>query len=502
MSWHDQDGPWSRAARRRVRFLTAATIIHSLFGILAIIATVTVMDAGLMSMVIWIMPLVMIASTAAFVRTRHRVNQLKQRIPGRNGAICPKCWLDIDEHMACPRCARNFSLDELQEYWTEFFVVPRVAMERRARLLQRSAARGHLLQRIKSLPLIARQSPRGLIVFTTIVWLPLILLSSWLFERSFIGSVIEYSSVMLGVLGASLVLIGTRHTHQGTAHCAQCNYQRAPQNKDVTRCPECNAAWSEPGGLIRVRRERQSTWIAVGVICMVCAAVVFGGKITQSGLLSRLMPTSALIQDVGGYDPRLMAELRKRTLSPDEHHSLIVHLLDRRDNNKHLHSDARNWLATELLAGRIAQQDRVRLFNGIFHGTLDTPRAVQFGETFNVTLKAEYHGTLDVPAGLGTAIFIEGFNVNDQPAPTGIELERSYPLLLAQAPEYTVRHAVRAVEMKDMSIAMAYWIVVGPSALLPHSAALDVDGQLVLPPGITWVERRVITADVGVVRSE
>lgn len=177
-----------------------------------------------------------------------------------------------------------------------------------------------------------------------------------------------YLSMTPAVVGGLLVwgvclrlgLLGERGV-DGALRCAACDYPYEGAGSD--RCPECGAAWHEPGSLL-ARHSKQERWNPGAVVCYVVLFVVIVLSVSQREKFYAITPTGRLVASVGvhgeSYDRELWEHINGRALTQAQTTRLAERILDEPAADR-LNSFASDWLYDRLVAGEIPQ-DHIERF--------------------------------------------------------------------------------------------------------------------------------------------
>ena len=213
-------------------------------------------------------------------------------------------------------------------------------------------------------------SPWRPVVWGSVIWagftsLPLIFGGGGSVLVAMIGAL-----PMAGMFTSFSVLSISRKRRGKTVRCAACEYDLSGIQIEGggpdphARCPECGGDLGKRGGTVLGEKvwSRGAIVIAVLLLIPILATFIvpaFAGYNAINKVTARILPTGSLIRQISctkGFRMDEWAELRTRTLTPEQCDTLAAGLLTRDALQLHAWSDEAKWLVAEFAAGRLSPE--------------------------------------------------------------------------------------------------------------------------------------------------
>ncbi len=503
-NWTEYRSPWARGMRRRMGGqMLALTVILAVAGALFWMLTSTA-PAGksfVTHPVILFLGLMLFALVCFFGWQFHVDLRIARLIPARDGYLCPSCRSVLpsdDDAGTCARCGKPYSGDRLRAHWEQYALAPLSARSWPAAPDREPAtASGSGMTRRQQ---IVTWLSLGLLL---VAWPTVV---SWLRGSSLAAATIEsVPMIAIGVcwgLGLNVLMFVYQSRRGDSRHCARCDYMQPPQGEAPSACPECRAAWLEPGGTVRGER-RPVPWsslIACGLLLvwigMSLLAPTTGFSLNKS--LLRLVPNAALIHDAArdaGARQDAWDELAGRTLSAEQELELARGLLDLRARKCYLGEAAGTWFFNRIQAGVLPEDVVQRFFGEALRIWIEAPERARVGEALQVAIGSE-HCLSTLPVGIYEYLYIDGFAFGE-PASRADCRDRSIYANLLDDPRYRVTATFVPKKPGPLVIRLRAWLAVGPG-LSRDTAVWRPDGTPRLPSSVVRVEAFDITRTIEV----
>jgi hypothetical protein len=276
-------------------------------------------------------------------------------------------------------------------------------------------------------------------------------------------------------------------------HCPECEYEfNFAEDEAPIRCPECGTPWL--GRLKRGRKVRSYRLMGMGVGLAIFGAL-FMSPVLWLPWLGRSLPTPLLYAALY-VSPRSAfmgwEELAKRQLEPRWTRIMAERVLGHREQDAWDRAPS-EWLESVLAAGQAPVDVAERFYRAGFRATLELPRRVKVGETFEPRLRV----TLAAQGKDSPAVMFGGYRIDDGPV-VGRAKEPAWAhnlqpgLFSAYRDVFGV--ACRAERAGEIRVRAVYWVVYQPSY---WSVEWEPDGTPARPGNAAWFEKREVE---GVVR--
>ena len=196
--------------------------------------------------------------------------------------------------------------------------------------------------------------------------------------------------------------------------CANCDYQRPPLDEIPPRCPECGAAWREPGGTRRGRPVIRGTWLVLAIAAAVTLMSTASRSLMQvDGVTSGAIPTFLLLRSISidptsadqslQAGPAIWGALATRDLDEDWIRRITEHLLNLRESNPSAPPDRGSgaWLEEMAFSGRLPDDLLDAFFRSELRVVLEGPETAILGrpEVWRVAIKPGPHARRGTFAG-------------------------------------------------------------------------------------------------------
>ncbi len=327
-----------------------------------------------------------------------------------------------------------------------------------------------------------------------------------LLQKSVIVGVIMLFTWQSFFFGLLLLGLGGRRWVGDSEHCASCDNEKAVGAPGSARCPECDAAWNEPGATARGRFTRNRLQQFLGVALLLFGLWWFLSNPGRIGpLAARALPTGVLLDHAGTRVTSVTSvwnELERRSLTEEQRHLLAEDLLNRRLQVRYFSATpGAPWLEQQIRAGMLRPDLVDRFYQELLDLQLEGPLHTRMGEPVTVALRAEHR----LPSQGWTETcyaMIEGFRVGDSDQPIGRSEEAIAAVSLdngtgwnspAASVAATPRRPQTVTFTPERAGIMRVWfsaqvIVLGPDAD-PAQISWDESGALSLPAtGVVWCE--------------
>ena len=539
MGWEDPDSIWAKKMRLALTQRRRAARWQAIAGCFVVLAMSLQWVPNLLDPKGWdwvlgpamvglgILALVFGAINvwSVFFRRRSDEPDLVALVPEADGQVCAVCECGLDEQANCPKCHREFDEDKVREYWELFALEPHSAAELRAELLATTKIDGKMPKRRAWIT-----TPRGQMIYGIGVLLFVLMVipiaMGLMLGGSFVINAIRVLPFTLSlglIMGGALLGAtgrGLRRTGR-TRHCPECGYQQSPTRGDSACCPECATAWSGAGGAVTGKRERHPERIAIGIgvaaagfvwLMWQISSVFAGGSLFGPGRLAGALPTSSLVAQVTEWpstsDDEWLA-LSKRELSDEQRLALAEGLLDHRLRDPcgccgQLGGMAETWFVGALNAGELPDELVERYYAEMMDVSLEAPgQPVTVGEPFDVSLPIVNRmnpASIDAVADGGAYYFagLAVLNRDDRPA-SDVDIATNRPIAPLNPRAGPFVTTITATAPGTLHVQAVLWKVVGPTAVVRLPASWNDDGTPVIPTGVTWWKRVVLTGTIEIV---
>lgn len=214
------------------------------------------------------------------------------------------------------------------------------------------------------------------------------------------------SNAHMGLMFTGFALIGLSIVRRGEEpRCRVCQYdlEGAPDG-GYDACPECGANLRLSTSIIKGTRRVVVPMIVAGALTVVVSFASIGFLTRGSAAYMPYLPTGALIKEITvaprGFTQDEWTELLTRTLTPAETEALFRGMLDQRDANGYMASEAEGWLDATALAGKAPADAIERYYAGMLDVWLAAPAVVSRRESgsFRFGFGADHRGNISVPS--------------------------------------------------------------------------------------------------------
>jgi hypothetical protein len=214
------------------------------------------------------------------------------------------------------------------------------------------------------------------------------------------------SNSHMGLMVTGMVLMGLSVVRRGEEpRCRACQYDLAgAPDGGYEACPECGADLRASTSIIKGTRRVIVPMIVAGAAIVVVSFASIGLLSRGSAKYMPYLPTGALVKEViaapRGFTRHEWAELLTRTLTPAETEALFRGMLDQREANGYMASEAEGWLDVTALAGRVPANAIERYYAGMLDAWLAAPAVVsrREGGSFRFGFGADHRGNISVPS--------------------------------------------------------------------------------------------------------
>lgn len=499
-SWQNPKGPWMLAMRRRIRVRAASFVAWVTPGAAAV-ALVSWLYTEAPERNGWddwvVLGVILLGALApALVALRKLVRERRTAVivPRFEGLVCKNCRTPLAALPAegrCPNCRNAYTHEATRDYWDQY---------------PRSPAGGYgTTPNGQPATLTAGWRKHPVRVITAIAGLLGLAAVSPLLGLNFLDALQLVPYWLAGALGfaGTRLLVRYRRRSDSGRFCGMCGYQQTPQGETSTRCPECGAPWSAPGGTVRGARLGRPWMLWAGVALWVTCVSIFVWPLLPSArrlaLVARLLPTSALIREavITESDHDEWIALNARTLTAAQEHELAEGLLKKRRETGHLSPSAGSWFAQRIRAGTLPAGIVERFYREMLELWIEAPNSPGAGQAFVVRAGSKVlHTNLFRPAGSAEVVYVDGFYAGADSTPAG---KRDYVYLgLLDDFRYQPRAMITAEHPGPLKIRLVVWFVVGPQTAVAQQPQWQADGTPVIPPNVDWAERIEVERTVQV----
>lgn len=499
--WNDPNSPWTKKMIRQRRMFSMSLVPLILLDCFMVWIMISIMRRpvdflsvyliGMMLFII-VMPLVVLK------RQLSKNRRVMERLPSSSGRLCPICIEELnrgeDGTLTCAQCGRFTDSIALEEYWENY------AMDSGAAVVWRSAykaqgARGWsrwhatLKRKFAENPLYAIFWMVGVFAVGGVVF-------SWFNSESLIAGVFRFLHMMFLMGGMFLIGFGQMKRKGRAARCSACEYRCPPQGDLPAVCPECGADWNRAGGLVKGERIRTKEHMIAGVVCIVIGAGIMFNPFFGTSWKYTFLPTNSLIKEAVKiwYRDDVWIELGTRTLSTEQHDTLVRGLLDMRLSEGSASNGGGAWLDTQVTANALTTELLARYYEESFRLDLDGPTTARLRESISISMTSETR-TIKTLAGLDLFVFLGDYFVNGRRIKDS-RFKRVTYVSIVNSRETSLSWIV--VGTDDFTITREVWVAINPTSL-QGQIQWQADGTPVIPTGVTWSRKITLEHVIEVV---
>lgn len=450
-------------------------------------------------------PLIIVIASLFFRRIRNRTMEL---VPAHDGMVCPACVLALsgdsgDGVRTCPRCERQYEPDQLRRYWDLSLTDPLAAASTWSDMMR---SQPHA-KRISITDIL--RSWRGklicMLISVTAIFVMTGIIMAVVMGTSVIAGTLSYVHMFPFMVGMFLFMSAAKRREGATAYCASCKYQMPPgiSRTTIANCPECGSPWSEIGGLIHGEVRRRRGPMIAGAILIVLGALPMFFPDTVSTWRSKLLPASALINEVtarnAGFTFGEWAELNTRTLTDQQRITLATGLLDKRHDALYLGKDESTWLDQQIAAGALPDDLVDRYYNESLDIWIIAPERATVGEAMSLAIGSRYRTGLS--KGPVPVVLVSGFFVGDETTPRGRQDSSIHGIMLGQVrlqvggqdsgPGQGPVVQLPAEDAGQLRVRLECWVA-HISGGKTSAISWQEDGTPIMPKGAVRMDRRVV----------
>jgi hypothetical protein len=336
--------------------------------------------------------------------------------------------------------------------------------------------------------------------------------------------------LVLLVLAPWIILAVPRHVGDGE-YCGKCEHAKTPSDDEAVRCPNCGAAWTARGGVVKGRLVTSPWATPLGILAAVLALVCFGSMVFGGHeMLLHVLPTSTLLHEVTQAQlddfetinviSAAWAVLQTRDLSDEQLRQLAEDMLaapfvyETRDGSLVWYG-RQFWLARLVDSGRLPSDfvERYWRLQYDFDLRVVSPERVTLGEQFTVGVDVGYQwkppwgGVRNRPA--WAWFYCSGFFVGDSDEPLGRQetilgyWEKGYRLddHREQRGKFPVV-TLKADRLGPLRVRFVAWVAVSRQWLWSEPITWQDDGTPGMPKDAIWTERVEAERMIEVVETE
>ncbi len=527
MSWEQSNSLWVKAQKKRLRLILLGIAMLCIFSIGFLILAFTVAShlSGIFSSdgsssPLSFLPVFLVSFAIGYpviigffiVRSYRREKQVLKVVPLHDGQFCPDCRRLMDHvepnESNCKKCNSVWPKDELRQYWEQFVLARKESAvwlaEQRIKHSPKNRIQARLFTFAKAHPVLWPACITSIAGLIYIIY-SIIAQTYW---ATIIIRIITFTPIVLGMI---LMGNGAKRRRGNTPYCAACDYAKSPaQIEDTTtRCPECNAAWNEPGGTVYGQISQKPVLYYSGIaLSIVGFLFIYTNRLGPiAGITANATPTSILIQQLGhSIHPGGAAwdEIDSRQLTEEELSTLANLVMDLRlEYSYFTATDASAWLDNHANSGALTGATLERYYEEMLVLQLTGPQSVGVGEPFTLTLE----GMSNPPRsrGMEAKIVVDGFYVDDNTTPVGRRDGWNIALYLDTGfingddaytmPAYTSTFSTPSKH----TIKFTAWFVLLRSGTKWTTDPWDENGNFILPLKADYAKRIVITHEIDVI---
>ena len=250
-----------------------------------------------------------------------------RHVPATNGHTCPKCVLPLTDgsegSLACPKCERSFAGDSLAELLEVWQMLPNLGAAQAIRHTKslvgapRNPIGKAAFRLLPDKELTTRDIVKRSIIMTIVIAVPFVVGQIYMTVARGSGNIIQMLPLfVMFPIAFTLMALGSKRRRGDSLRCAACEYERLGATSE--RCPECGAAWGQPGTLVRGRVTRRPAFVAMGLAVLILVPLIQIGFMMKG---ASVLPNSMLIRRAASGTTssfRARQELARRQLSPTE----------------------------------------------------------------------------------------------------------------------------------------------------------------------------------------
>jgi hypothetical protein len=519
MTWADPHGPWSKAINRRMTLIIAANVTSVLciagiaIWVLNSILPKLPRHSSTPTVFVVLMGVTMLVPVVFVMWWSRREQRIKRLVRQTDGLLCP--WCKRSMHLVssapivgCTRCKCELNGDEVREYWVNYALNPRAAIEWSWRHKPGSRS----MAKVRQFMLTIRNKPAAGVAWMIAIWLIVGAAGGLLWRGGAISGIVHFLPMMTFMIGVVLIGHGWKRRVGTTRHCITCDYQVAPGDHFPSRCPECGTSWHDGITLVSGAPRWRPGLLVAGAALILLGLASLAAPLIDRNFNARLLPTSALIAKVTsprrGFDMAEWNMLRSRALTREQTLSLATGLLDtRRNADEMLSPDADTWLAGQIAQQQLPDELVSRYYRESFDIEIAAPLQAHIGRPVEIKMGAAFRHTPFTAA--QPCVYFSGYFVGDDPQPVGRHDHaisgmyfgdvRLGSKLHWQAPRANTTVHVVPSSPGPLPIKVRAWVVFVPMPGTNDPITWNGDWTPVIPPDAKWVEPVELLHSINVV---
>lgn len=495
--------------RRQQRWMMvniAAGVIVTLIAVFILIQLVRSSRGG--QFFAWLALGVLLMTCLPLALTWRRAKRQKQVIMAMvdSGQLhCPKCQLlvEMEDHQArCRRCGRMYEVTELRQFWNNLVHNPLAASEW---LVQHQ---GNRLQRMAAGLMFMRNRGKAwpIVLSNAVLWIGFGVVFGLVQGRNVIAGAFTFLHMFLVMTGFMLIAMGRKARVGSGLHCARCEYEQGPNPEALRRCPECGLEWNRFAGTVRGRRQANAGMIVGGIVLGLLGVALIFTPLTKANWQLKILPTGALISEVTkkkGFTMAEWAELRARTLSPEQEARLATALFEkRRAQTPALFSpDEDNWFVAQIMAGTLPPEQKQRYYREMLDVELIAPTQAKVGEPITLDMKCTYRGAAtNNPT---AEAYIGGYFIGDDPEPLARQSSGIAGIMLDPRTSGKFNRDGWRAEFTPrtsgaLPVKLRVWVIYIPLGAGGQAIQWQPDGTPLIVPAAVWHELREVERTIDV----